>query len=182
MHVKRIADDLYQICQIDESGFQLNLQSVELCEFVAYQVQRYSGSFKKHGLTVSEEYPQGDTYVFVDCDRFGQLLSNLFDNCLHYTLAPGQLWIRVKRTAQEVILEVEDSGPGVPEPSLSKLFDRLYRIDSTKGKAPAGAGLGLAICKEIAMAHNSKIEALMGDKGGLCIRVELPALQEQSND
>src|SRR5690606_25875727 len=89
MHVKRIADDLYLLCQKDEMGFGLNCQSIELQDFVAYQVQRYDSSFNKKNIIVNEKYLPDTVYVFVDGDRFVQVLSNIFENCLRYIQSPG---------------------------------------------------------------------------------------------
>lgn len=179
MHVKRISDDLYLLCQMDEIGLRLNCQVVELQEFVAYQLQRYENSFEKSGIVVSEEYMPVPVYVSVDSDRFGQVLSNIFENCLRYVRVPGQLWITVSSDADAVVIEVEDSGPGVPEAALSKLFDRLYRINEANRTVAGGAGLGLAICKEIVEAHGGSIGAASSSKGGLCVRLRLPVTKEE---
>jgi two-component system sensor histidine kinase BaeS len=179
-HVKRIADDLYQICQMDEVGFHLNRRSIDLQEFVTYQVQRYADSFAKNQLTSHEEYEPESMYVFVDSDRFGQVLSNIFENCLRYSNSPGDIWIRISRSGGDAILEVEDSGPGVPQESLPRLFERLYRIESARSRLAGGAGLGLSICKEIILAHGGVIDARAGAHGGLCIRIRLPLASEEN--
>jgi two-component system sensor histidine kinase BaeS len=173
-HIKRMADDLYQLCQMDEQGFNLNRQTIELQPFMEYQVRRYLDKFRSTQIKLHENYAPEPIYLNVDCDRLSQVLSNIFENCLRYMDSPGELWVRLAQAGGKTIVEVEDSGPGVPEGSLSKLFDRHYSVDAAGRRASGGAGLGLAICKEIIAAHDGEISAISGSKGGLCIRILLP--------
>lgn len=172
-HVKHIADDLYQLCQMDEIGIHLSEKCTDLKEVVTYHVHRYADRFKGQDIAVHEEYPQDAIYVSLDSNRFGQVLGNIFDNCLRYTRAPGSVWIRVKDDAGRVEVEIEDSGPGVPELSLINLFERRFRIDSDNTRVSGGAGLGLTICKEIVVAHGGSIVAGSGKMGGLCLTIVL---------
>lgn len=173
-HIKRMADDLYQLCQMDEIGFHLNRQTIELQPFVEYQVRRYQDKFKSNNIKLNEEYVADSIYLNVDSDRLSQVLSNIFENCLRYMNSPGEVWIGLQQGDGNVILAVEDSGPGVAESSLSKLFDRHYSAYTDERRASGGAGLGLAICKEIITAHGGEISAVAGGRGGLCIRIQLP--------
>lgn len=111
-----------------------------------------------------------------DADRIAQVIGNLFENCLRYTEAPGTVWIREEKISNGLLLVIEDSGPGVPKEFLARLFDRLYRVEN----AGAGAGLGLAICKEIIHAHGGKIIAKQSPEGGLRIEITLPLYEEKA--
>jgi two-component system sensor histidine kinase BaeS len=74
----------------------------------------------------------------------------------------------------KLVLIFSDSYPGVPELELPKLFDRFYRLESSRNRHHGGAGLGLAICSNIVEAHNGKIQAYASHLNGLAIRIELP--------
>lgn len=173
MHVIRIANDLHQLCQKDEIGFRLDCQIDDLSDLVKYQVQRFSKSFESKQISVAEKYSDDPVFVTVDHDRLGQVLSNIFENCLRYVSTPGIVWIRVSGSA-EALLDIEDSGPGVSDECLLRMFDRRYRAGEVCGQAAGGDGLGLAICKEIMEAHGGSIRALAGSRGGLCVRLTLP--------
>jgi len=173
-HIKRMADDLYQLCQMDEVGFNLNQQMIELQPFLEYQVRRYADKFNTHNIQLNESYATDPIYLEVDCDRLSQVLSNIFENCLRYMDSPGELWIGLEQSNAKAVLTVEDSGPGVAEDSLVKLFDRHFSVHTDGRRASGGAGLGLAICKEIITAHGGEISAVSGRRGGLCIRISLP--------
>jgi two-component system sensor histidine kinase BaeS len=74
----------------------------------------------------------------------------------------------------ELCIEFEDSEPGVPDESLPRLFDRFYRVEDSRGRGTGGAGIGLAICHNIARAHGATLTAEAGSLGGLLIRLRLP--------
>ncbi|OZI51623.1 sensor histidine kinase [Bordetella genomosp. 4] len=104
-----------------------------------------------------------------------ELLNNLVDNALRYTPSGGHITVRVRKSAIHAILEVEDSGPGIPPEERERVFDRFYRVLGTKAE---GSGLGLAIVREISQKHHAKVQILEGtahsDLPGACIRVLFP--------
>jgi two-component system, OmpR family, sensor histidine kinase BaeS len=115
-----------------------------------------------------------------DCLR--QLFSNLLENTVRYTESPGCLKIRGSYSGTGLIMNFEDSGPGVPEESLERLFDRLYRVDKSRSRALGGTGLGLAICKEIVENHGGTIRAENAASGGLRIEIVFPLRRETGNE
>jgi two-component system sensor histidine kinase BaeS len=103
-----------------------------------------------------------------------QLFGNLLDNSLKYTDPGGRLNIKVWKDGGRVMIDFQDSAPGVAEAELEKLFERLYRVESSRNRATGGAGLGLAICRNIAEAHEGVISARPSPLGGVWIQVEIP--------
>lgn len=176
MRIKRIADDLYQLCQIDEMGIQLQAAPLRLSPLIKEQVNSYLPRFNAKRIAVTEVYLADSPQVLADADRIAQVIGNLFENCLRYTQAPGNVWVHEEIASDGVLIVVEDSGPGVPQEFLTRLFDRLYRVES----AGAGAGLGLAICKEIVQAHGGRITAKQSAHGGLRIEILLPHYEGNS--
>jgi two-component system, OmpR family, sensor histidine kinase TctE len=104
-----------------------------------------------------------------------ELVSNLVDNALHYTPRGGSVVLRVLPDAEHVVLEVEDSGPGIPTEDRDRVFAPFYRAASTMQANPGGSGLGLAIVRDIAMLHHAGLELDQGSGGrGLLVRVRFP--------
>ena len=112
--------------------------------------------------------------IFGDAERLRQLFGNLLDNSLKYTDPGGELSIKVMKDGGIVMIDVRDSAPGVADAELEKLFERLFRVESSRNRATGGAGLGLAICRNIVKAHEGSIIAKPSPLGGVWIRVELP--------
>ncbi len=93
-----------------------------------------------------------------DARRLKQLLINLLENSCRYTDAGGRIKLSCT-VSDQIHLSIEDTAPGVPEASLPRLFDRLYRVDASRNRADGGSGLGLAICKGIVQAHGGHVHA-----------------------
>jgi two-component system sensor histidine kinase BaeS len=88
----------------------------------------------------------------------------------------------VKQRDGEVAIEFEDTKPGVPVGDLDRLFDRLYRVEESRSRETGGAGLGLAISKNIVEAHGGTITASPSQMGGVLIRIALPLVEENSSE
>jgi two-component system sensor histidine kinase BaeS len=109
-----------------------------------------------------------------DRDRLQQAVTNLLENCRRYAGSGAEVSVRVAAGPGHVVLEVEDTGPGVPAESLPHLFDRLYRVEKSRSRELGGSGLGLAICKQIVLAHNGEIGVRNRAGGGLAVTIVLP--------
>jgi signal transduction histidine kinase len=114
--------------------------------------------------------------VLGDEDRLTQLISNLVENALrHASDLPAAVTVRVKRAPPNVLLEVEDDGPGIPPEALERVFDRFFRLDRGRARALGGSGLGLSIVKHVAEAHGGRVWAENRSEGGARFSVLLPA-------
>ncbi|MEY4589849.1 MAG: hypothetical protein RL497_1925 [Pseudomonadota bacterium] len=181
-HIKRMADDLYHLCEIDRKGLQINRKLIALKPLIENQAKRYQSKFKNNQIILNEHYDAHFIQINGDGDRLTQVLDNIFENSLRYMDSPGELWVRLEQIDGQALLELEDSGPGVPDDLLPKLFDRYYSTSADLRKVSGGAGLGLAICKEIINAHKGEISAISGTRGGLCLRILLPLCLEESHE
>jgi two-component system sensor histidine kinase BaeS len=114
------------------------------------------------------------TLVFADETRLGQVFANLMQNSLRYTDAPGRLAIAVRRDGDRVIVDWQDSAPGVAADELPHLTDRLYRVESSRSRASGGSGLGLAIARAIVEGHGGTLGVAASPLGGLGVRLVFP--------
>src|SRR5260221_6052425 len=94
----------------------------------------------------------GSVPVFGDADRLAQLFRNLLENSARYTDGGGRLRVAARRDGARVAIDFEDSAPGVPAEALPHLFERFYRVESSRSRANGGARLGLALRRNIAQA------------------------------
>jgi two-component system sensor histidine kinase BaeS len=111
---------------------------------------------------------------FADRERLRQLFANLLENSLRYTDAGGALEIGAKISGDFMMIEFLDSKPGVSAEESERLFDRFYRVEESRNRKTGGAGLGLAISKNIVDAHEGVISAQSSPLGGLLIRISIP--------
>lgn len=175
LRLNKLVEGLHQLSLADSQCLLAQKEPVKplavLEEMVALFHNRYGG--KKIAL-IMDTSPPDSLFILGDADRLAQLFTNLLENTLNYTDAPGSLKISERHDAGRLTICFEDSPPGVPENALDRLFDRLYRVDQSRNRRLGGSGLGLAICKQIVEAHDGKIAAAPASIGGLLIRIEFP--------
>ncbi|WP_413770931.1 sensor histidine kinase [Janthinobacterium aquaticum] len=125
------------------------------------------------------EQPEQPVIIMGNAIMLRELLSNLIDNALRYTPSGGSVTVRVRATLEQAILEVEDTGPGIPQAERAQVFERFYRI---LGSNVDGSGLGLAIVREIAQQHGAEIDIFNNPRAqspklpGTLLRLALPLL------
>jgi len=172
LRLNRLIDDLHELAITDNLELSMQTQPIQLDSLITTLCKRCEGLLQKRGLTLSMRLDS--VYVWGDEARLSQVFTNLLKNCAHYTELDGNIWLELHRKGSNVQLLIEDSGPGVSDEQLDKLFQRLYRTDQSRNSQTGGAGLGLAICENIIAAHHGHIQAMHGAKGGLVILVTLP--------
>jgi two-component system, OmpR family, sensor histidine kinase BaeS len=176
LRLHRLVDDLYQLALSDVGAMTYRQEDVELPRTLGKGAEIYRAEFARKGIRFGTDIPQRPGITMVgDSQRLEQLFANLFDNSLRYTDAGGEFFVRLALRAGQAIVEFEDSAPGVPDSELERLFERLYRLEGSRSRATGGAGLGLAICRNIVEAHGGSITAQPSPLRGILIRVLLPA-------
>ncbi|NPU84158.1 MAG: HAMP domain-containing protein [Syntrophaceae bacterium] len=176
MRLNRLVNDLYQLSLSDLGTLSYHKEDLDPAAVLRDSVESFRSEFARKSIRLETDVPERtDGTVFADPERLSQLFANLLDNSLKYTDAGGTLAVRLSGVSGEATIEFEDSAPGVPEEALSRLFDRLYRVEGSRARESGGAGLGLAICKNIVEAHAGTITAQASPRGGILIRIVLPA-------
>ena len=112
--------------------------------------------------------------VWADDEAVAQILDNLVDNAIKYTPTGGRVTVRWEPTPQQVCLEVEDTGVGIPDRDLPRVFERFYRVDKARSREQGGTGLGLAIVKHMTQALGGTVRATSAVGRGTTFRVCLP--------
>lgn len=171
----QLVDDLYELSLSDLGSSHYQLTLVDLGDCLEDVVQSLLPRFQESGLDLRLINPSSKAIlVQADNRRLRQLFLNVLENSRRYSNAGGFCEISVHCTNTHVIVNFEDTPPGVPEWSLEKLFDRLYRVDKSRNRELGGSGLGLAICQTIVNAHRGDIQAFHSAYGGLGIKITLP--------
>jgi len=175
MHLVRLVDDLYQLSLSDVGALTYRKSELDLVSVLKATVVSFQSDFFSKNISVEYRIPEnGDVSFFGDSERLHQLFSNVLENSLKYTDAGGRLKVSLHADDSNVTIDFNDSAPNVPGAELDRLFERLYRVESSRNRLTGGAGLGLAICRNIVAAHNGSITARASSLGGLLIRIELP--------
>jgi two-component system sensor histidine kinase BaeS len=179
MRLGRLVDDLQQLSLSDLGALTYRKEGLDLASLLADVIDSYRPELLRHGLQLHVQLSQRPMTVFADGERLRQLFANLLDNTLRYTDSGGQVEIRLAEEGGQAKIDLCDSAPGVPAEDLERLFERFYRVEGSRNRASGGAGLGLAICRNIVEAHGGKISARPSALGGLWLEIRLPLYRER---
>ena len=115
-------------------------------------------------------------------DDLYQVCFNLIENAVKYNFPGGKVFVRVSHDASQVLLEIEDTGVGIPEEDIPKVFNRFYRVDKARSRAAGGTGLGLSIVRDTVRRHGGWVEARPRNSGGTVFTVGFPRLSREEED
>jgi len=175
--LNKLVSDLYDLSLADIGALTYRKADVDLNELLALTTGIFQERLATARLQLDLRLPTPPAVVFADERRLQQLFNNLLENSCRYTDPGGTLRIEVRddAAAQQVVVDVMDSAPGVEAENLPRLFDRFYRTEASRNRTSGGAGLGLAICRSIVEAHGGSLAALPSPMGGLWLAMRLPA-------
>ncbi|MDZ7949715.1 HAMP domain-containing sensor histidine kinase [Nostoc sp. DedQUE09] len=155
---------------------QLKLETLNLVNLVSWLkalVEEYTHSAKAKNLEFTSQFPEQLVMLRINPDLMRQALTNLLSNACRYTLSGG-ICLRVFFESRWVVIEVQDSGIGIPEADLPHIFERFYRVDSVRSRHTGGFGLGLAISQQIVQVHGGQIIANSRLGEGSTFQIKLP--------
>ncbi|MDR5762746.1 ATP-binding protein [Caballeronia sp. LZ035] len=178
--LSRLTDDLYHLSLSDVGALQYHFGDVDVSDALDEILRLFGRRLADAGITLETRLPDAAPLVYGDERRLQQVFSNILQNVVRYVPAGATLSVGVRAEGGRVHVDFQDSGPGVPEASLAVLFERFYRVESSRSRATGGAGLGLPICRSIVQAHDGRISAAKAPQGGLWIAIVLPRQSEDS--
>ena len=167
-----LVEDIIRLSQLDEGAAGMGREQVNLAQLVRETVRSLDSMASEAQVTVATELEN------VSVNGIEQLLSgvvyNLADNAIKYNHPGGTVTIRLRERGEQAILQVADTGVGIPEESRERIFERFYRVDKSRSKAVGGTGLGLSIVKHTVMIHRGTIHVDSTLGKGTTITVTLP--------
>src|SRR5437773_1622973 len=169
-----LVDDLLTLAQLESANPDLQLSDVRVRELFAAIVHDWAKKFAEKKLSVDIAIAANLPVIRADETRLQEVLYNLLDNSLKYTQAGGKISLQAQRHGDEIALSVGDTGLGISETDLPRVFERFYRADKARSRELGGTGLGLSIVKHIAQMHGGRVEAESELGRGTTIRVLLP--------
>jgi len=173
----RLINDLHELTMADIGALSLSPQKMDLSKCISGFIEDNVDRAKELELTF--EFVSTLTkpaLVEIDLDRITQILTNLFENSLRYTTAPGHIAWSLTKQGQFYCLHAQDSAPNVPDTELEKIFERLYRVEKSRNTQTGGSGLGLSLSRNLAQAHGGSLSASQSTLGGLKFTLQIPEL------
>ncbi len=169
----RLVSDLLTLSRIDQGELPLQREEIAVPRLLARCANRFATHAAARGVALEWSCPEGVT-VTGDEERLAQVVSNLLDNALRYTDVAGRVRLEAATANGHVCLRVMDTGQGIAPEHLPYVFERLYRAERSRHKGSGGAGLGLAIAREITEAHGGTIHIESQPRAGTTVTLTLP--------
>ncbi len=175
----RLVNDLLLLARADNGELKLNLQELDLDLIIeeAYREAKILAKDRDLKINVSDFEP---VRIKGDPDRLKQVLFNLINNAIKFTPDGGQIMFSLRKTETDAVIQVKDTGIGIGEDDLKRIFDRFYQADASRTRMTSteGAGLGLSIAQWIVQAHGGKIQVESEVGEGTTFTVTLPHIEE----
>ena len=173
-----LINTILHLSKLEENDTTITWGMVNMEEVVKYVVDIISPQAHHRGVTVlSETEP---VYVHGNHSLLSELLVNLLDNAVKYNRQNGQVSVKLSKTADNhMVITVSDTGIGIPKDQQNRVFERFYRVESSRSKETGGTGLGLAMCKHIISRHHGTVTLDSVEGRGTTITVTMPCLSAQ---
>ncbi|MEN8686688.1 MAG: ATP-binding protein [Desulfuromonadales bacterium] len=174
LRLVNLVEDLGQLARADAARAFLDRRPVDLADCIEEMLNLYRMNVDDKQIRLSTRFADDASTVPADRDKLLQAMRNLIDNCLKYTPQDGRVTITTARTAGGVRVDFINDGPGIPPAELPYVFERFYRAEYSRSRDAGGAGIGLAIVKQLIEAHSGRVGA-ESTPGETRIWFELPA-------
>jgi two-component system sensor histidine kinase BaeS len=171
LRLNRVIEDLEALASAEAAGLRLERSRIGLADVVRGALDLLAPQFEAAEIALDARL---DPEVAVDGDatRLGQVVRNLLANALKFTPAGGRVAVEVSAGPEGAVLAVRDTGPGIPEDELPRVFDRFWR--GRRAGGTPGSGIGLAVVDELVRAHGGSVEVGNAEGGGTVFGVTLP--------
>ena len=170
----RLITDLFELARLESGALHLDLAPSPVQDLVSEILERMTAQAGRKGLRLIGEVSGEPPPLLIDSQQVTRVLLNLVQNAIRHTPADGSVTIGARAAGKSIVLEVRDTGEGIPAEDLPRVFDRFYRGDPARTRE-AGAGLGLALARGIVEAHGGNIRVASVPGDGSCFTVTLPA-------
>lgn len=168
-----VVGDLLTLVHIDSHKLRLRREMMVLADTVRETVSRLNPLAKKRGQQIVVKI-QDECEMFADSGKLAQVCYNIIENAIKYTPDGGTITVSLAKVGRDAVLDISDTGVGIPAEDLPHVFDRFYRVDKARSRETGGTGLGLSIVKQIVRLHAGTVTVASEFGKGTTFTVQLP--------
>jgi signal transduction histidine kinase len=174
VRMSKLVSALLEFSRIEAGRLRSVFRPTDLSRLTAELASNFRSAVERAGLAYEVDCPPLQEPVYVDHDQWERIVLNLLSNALKFTLS-GSISLRLRAQGHEVVLEVQDTGVGVPEHEIGRLFERFYRVEGTHGRTHEGSGIGLALVQEFVRLHGGSVcvDSRLGTGTTFAVRMPL---------
>jgi two-component system phosphate regulon sensor histidine kinase PhoR len=177
-----LVQDLLTLSHIETGQIKMHFQSIDLLKITTEVFEQLENKAKKGKVKLRINGTSKQVMVYADWQRITQVMTNLISNAIKHSLEGGEVVVSFVLAKKNITIHVRDTGEGIPEEHLSRIFERFYRVDKSRSREKGGTGLGLAIVKHILEGHSTKAEVISTVGKGSDFSFKLPRSKADSTD
>lgn len=182
-NLRHLVEDILDLSKLEAGVITMDMATFDIVRLVRDTIDQLEGKLNSRQMKlVLDTNNLHEILVKADRNRIRQALNNLIDNAIKYGTVGGSVFVSIEPDKKTVKVTVADDGPGIPEESLGRIFDRFYRVEKSRTKKMGGSGLGLAIVKQIIEAHGFKISVESKIGVGTKFRFKLKKFRPKSEE
>ncbi len=171
-----LISDILQLSEIESHTKDINITTFDIKKIVSECIEILKPEADKKDVSIKTEFNDNNLFINANKDRIKQMLINLLDNAIKYNKKGGSVLVSVFKQEGCLIIKIKDTGIGIPEEHLSRIFERFYRVDKGRSRNTGGTGLGLSIVKHIVNLYNGNINVVSKINEGTTFTIILPSV------
>ncbi|TAL15948.1 HAMP domain-containing histidine kinase [bacterium] len=175
LRLENLLTDVSDLARAETAAEKVKIASFDAREPARHVSELFAGEAQKNGIAMKVSLPEEPLFMDSDPEKIEQILINLVQNAVRYTLEGGEVSISLGREEGGVVYTVADTGIGIPPEDLPRVTERFYRVDPGRSRAMGGTGLGLSIVKHLAESLGARLEIASEYGKGTTVRVTVPA-------
>lgn len=158
--LSNLTNDLLDLSNFENKGVRLECSKFDITKMLKQSAMTFEGKCSQKNLRIRLIFAENEMMVYADRGKIQQVVHNLIDNAIKFSHTDSTIEVTVMEQREKILVSVKDHGIGIPKESISKVWERFYKTDLSRGKDKKGTGLGLSITKQIIAAHNENIKVV----------------------
>ena len=172
MRMTSLVDDILMISRLESRGAKTEIVTIQVADLLEETVSSLATQAAERGVVIHKQFES--FAIRADLRQMNELCMNLIGNAVKYNNTDGEIWVEARRENTDFVLAVRDSGVGIPQESLNRIFERFYRVDKGRSRKQGGTGLGLAIVKHVVNYYHGTVRVESEIGKGSTFTVRLP--------
>lgn len=174
LRMQKLVNTLLEFSRLEAGRVEGHFSRIDICTFTQDLASTFRSAIEKAGMELRFNCGNIQSEVYVDAEMWEKIVLNLLSNAFKYT-KEGSIEVKVQEERGQIKLSVSDTGIGIPEDQLAKVFERFHRVENTGGRSQEGTGIGLAMVKELVRLHQGSIDVVSQPGKGTTFTVSIPA-------
>ena len=172
--MERLVRDLLRLARLDAQQETADIHPIDVAKLFRSAMNDLTERIERQALQVDIKVKPAAAVIEADPTKMHDALRNLIENAVNYSVKGARIELEAHADGDRVLLSVGDYGPGIPEADLGRVFERFYRVDTSRTRDPGGTGLGLSIVRHLVELHGGKVSAGNRAEGGAVFTISLP--------